>query len=246
MFCRCEVELLRRAEHAHVPGVPRASRRAAGREPAGGRVDGQARPRARLRDRGRGGLRAQELLLSRQPEGLPDLPVRPAARASAARCSSRARTATARSASCARTSRRTRRRRFTSAARTGRKVGAAHSLIDFNRGGTPLVEIVTEPDIRSADEARALPPAPPADDRRARDLRCRDGEGHAARRRERLGPRRRGGGLPHALGAEEHELVQRSSARGIERRLRAADRALRVGRRGRAAHLRLRAATPTR
>jgi aspartyl-tRNA(Asn)/glutamyl-tRNA(Gln) amidotransferase subunit B len=36
---------------------------------------------------------------------------------------------------------------------SGRIHGAEASVVDFNRGGTPLVEIVTEPDIRSPAEA---------------------------------------------------------------------------------------------
>jgi aspartyl-tRNA(Asn)/glutamyl-tRNA(Gln) amidotransferase subunit B len=38
---------------------------------------------------------------------------------------------------------------------TGRIAGADYSLVDYNRAGVPLVEIVSEPDMRSADEARA-------------------------------------------------------------------------------------------
>ena len=39
---------------------------------------------------------------------------------------------------------------------SGRIHGAEHSLEDFNRAGIPMVEVVTEPDLRSPEEARVF------------------------------------------------------------------------------------------
>lgn len=39
---------------------------------------------------------------------------------------------------------------------TGRIRGAEYSLVDFNRAGTPLIEIVSEPDIASPEEAKTF------------------------------------------------------------------------------------------
>ncbi|WP_139653533.1 Asp-tRNA(Asn)/Glu-tRNA(Gln) amidotransferase subunit GatB [Raoultibacter phocaeensis] len=36
----------------------------------------------------------------------------------------------------------------------GRIAGATHSLVDYNRCGTPLIELVTEPELRTPEEAR--------------------------------------------------------------------------------------------
>jgi aspartyl-tRNA(Asn)/glutamyl-tRNA(Gln) amidotransferase subunit B len=44
--------------------------------------------------------------------------------------------------------------KLTHVSESGRIHGADRSSVDFNRGGTPLVEIVTEPDIHSPEQAR--------------------------------------------------------------------------------------------
>src|ERR671934_2793281 len=43
----------------------------------------------------------------------------------------------------------------THAGTTGRIAQAEYALVDYNRAGVPLVEVVSEPDLRSPEEARA-------------------------------------------------------------------------------------------
>jgi aspartyl-tRNA(Asn)/glutamyl-tRNA(Gln) amidotransferase subunit B len=44
--------------------------------------------------------------------------------------------------------------KLTHVGESGRIHGSENSIVDYNRGGTPLAEIVTEPDVRSAEQAR--------------------------------------------------------------------------------------------
>ena len=90
---------------------------------------------------------------------------------------------------------------------SGRIHGSGASLVDFNRGGTPLVEIVTEPDLRGAAEAaewaRLLRET-------VRQLGVSDvnmEEGSLRGRRQRLGAPGRQRGARDQDRAEEHEQL---------------------------------------
>ena len=69
----------------------------------------------------------------------------------------------------------------------GRIHEAAYSLVDYNRAGVPLMEIVSRPDIRSAEQARAYASELRVRPRGDRRVRREDGRGLDARRRERVG-----------------------------------------------------------
>ncbi len=89
----------------------------------------------------------------------------------------------------------------------GRIHEADHSLVDYNRAGVPLMEIVSRPEITSAEQARAY-----VDELRSvlgdhRRLRREDGRGVDARRRERVAAPRRHLGARDQGRDQEHELA---------------------------------------
>ena len=97
----------------------------------------------------------------------------------------------------------------------------------------PLLEIVSRPDLRSAEQARAYVSELRADPRRHRRVRRQDGGGLAAGRRQRVGPpARRAASAPAARSRTSTRCAR--SGRAIEYEAAPPDRAARGGRAGRA------------
>ena len=180
------------------PGRARVARRAAGDEQGGARRDHQGGPAARLRDCAGLQMGPEKLFLSRLAEELPDFAVRPADLPAAARSKSNC-------PAPARNVMGEHKKIPLTRIHLEEDVGklnhfATESLVDYNRAGTPLMEIVSEPAMHSADEAFAYLTSLQHDDDLRRHLRLRHGEGPAALRRQHFDPagRRRRSSAPRS------------------------------------------------
>ena len=89
----------------------------------------------------------------------------------------------------------------------GRITGAAYSLVDYNRAGVPLLEIVSRPDLRNADGRPGLRRRAPRHPRRHRRERREDGGGLDAGRRQRVGAPLGRRPVRHPLRDQEPQLA---------------------------------------
>ena len=105
---------------------------------------------------------------------------------------------------------------------SGRIHEADYALIDYNRAGVPLVECVSEPDMRSPEEAAAYLRAAPHHVGVARRQRRAHGGGVPPVRREHLAPPDGAGRVRHQGRDQEHELGPVDGAR-VELRDRPSD-----------------------
>ncbi len=90
---------------------------------------------------------------------------------------------------------------------------AEKSYVDYNRGGTPLAEIVSEPDLRSPTEAHAYSDGAQAGPALYRSERLQYGRRIAALRRQRQRAPARRGKIRHESGSEKSEFVPLPAAR---------------------------------
>ena len=153
-------------------------------------------------------FRPQELLLSGSAQGLPDLAIRSAAgRARLRRY--RGRTASHKRIGI------TRVHMEDDAGKSihdGFKDSDRYTYVDLNRSGTPLIEIVSEPDIRSADEAHAYLTEIKQVLQYVRGIQLRHGKRPSALRRQRQRAPEGRGKVRHQGRGQESELVPVSEA----------------------------------
>ena len=143
----------RRAQHPDLPDLPGPAGLDAGGQREGRRVRDPDRAGAELRDRGVVPVRPEELLLPGHAEELPDLASTTSRSRSRATWTSRSTGTTYRVEIERAHMEEDTGKSLHVGGSTGRIHGADYSLVDYNRAGIPLIEIVTKPVLGTGEKA---------------------------------------------------------------------------------------------